>query len=295
MINKNIAFIVGEGSSIIKSSRMSVYVQLMQISECMIIKGYDSDKDYEYDGYDVLSKKSIEQLREIDSKQKKNYDSTHAQILHILEFNPIIIMMKPPRELVELFLKNKNIFKNTMMFLYGGFNIRCLFGKYSKDTIKEFISSFKGVIFYESFFAIGEANNINNIDINFDCMPDYLLDLIEKWNISINSYCKNVVANTNNLEVIKRNNKIIDSIEKSRGRQFVDADCGMVLTMLSNIPYEYCYPCNIDFDENNYSVIKKNDNSNILVVNPDDANKEKLKNDHIEYLNRFFKNIKIEK
>jgi hypothetical protein len=270
-------FLVGEGNAYIKYMRMKVYAELLGLTNYKIIQGESSDKDFKYDGYDVFNKEIIPYLRAQKNPEQNNYE-----LLEFIKlYKPVIISLKPPRELYALYLKDGKLFNEIDIIGYMSFNIRCMLVSGDFDVIK-FFESFKTVIYYESFLATGEENSINlgaSVDetssgFPFDKLPSYIIKLMQLWNKDISTYCQNYIKDfldkddEQSKEKIRRNTKTINNIKETNGVQFVNADCGLIASLLMDDVSQHCYYGFLKYDKNNYSVPIKNDKGNFIFVDP---------------------------
>lgn len=251
--NQNVMIVVGEGNSYIKFQRMQTYIHILNI-KATIIQGYNSNKDFTYDGEDIFSSDHCRMLR--DTKKDLDYDMFN--LLNFIKKKPIIFCFKPPRELIEF---NYDFFSDITLFGYMSFNVRCL---QNTEKVSKLLNSFKLVIYYESFLAIGSNNSISYTLPNFIDKVNYL------WNKDIIEDCRTTIKRLQDKtsdskieERIKQNQKIIDNIEKSNYKQFVNADCGMICTLLLDTEYYYG---TVTFNGFGYSVPQENKDGNMLFV-----------------------------
>lgn len=210
-------YVVSEGNAYIKYIRLKKYLQLLNYSNTIIIKGDNHSKSFKLDGkeFDIL---------EDDFHPNTNYLDNFIKFAS--SSNPIMISIKPIRELINEFKKNKDLIKsltsNITMYCYGGFNLRCI---KEKDILLELINSFKEVYIYESFFATGQTNSINKD--NFSELYQYLsksqdefdktlMRLIYNWNLEMVESIKD--------SSLDRHIKILKNIEGHMDFQIVLAD-----------------------------------------------------------------------
>lgn len=217
-------YIVGEGDSLTKTFRMEKLLQILNENLKKydnIFQGFDSDKKYESDGFELLetnnffkkinidhnlekdfyknlewySKFELDNKNklftsqdnlEYDSKNKSKIYMDHYKTLHKeADFN---ICLKPPRELIKLW-KNIDIdLSNKTVAIYGSFNIRCLMKKYSKDNIIDFLNSFKETYLYETYHMT-DNNSFFSPLLTKEKMSGYILRNIYFWNLSIYVDC----------------------------------------------------------------------------------------------------------
>lgn len=270
-ITMYIYFLVGEGNANMKYFRMMNYKELFGFKGT-VLHGYGSEKDFTFDGEDIFNKSTCEQIRKIpDSDNNDILDCLKA----LIELNDLVILcLKPPRELIELWKRDKTIFNNIVLIGYMSFNIRSLFKTYSHEEVTEFLESFKQVIYYETFLAIGDNNSINkSSSFPFDKLPQFIIDLMHQWNADLYDYCKKRLQDPEATpEMKERNQKIIDDIDKSNGDQFVNADTGLVASLLMNLKETDTYTGKLSFNKKGYTVPIKDPNGKFIFINPIDKN-----------------------
>lgn len=150
--------VVGEGNASIKQKRMELYIQLLKkegldIADPIVVKGENSNKNFKYDG---------QEFEDLDNVKTTDYSFETVTKEYLTKYDePILVILKPCRELIEFAEKYQDLIKKTKVYFYGGFNFRCLFRKYKPDIVANFISSFKNAYIYESFHALGEFNSLN--------------------------------------------------------------------------------------------------------------------------------------
>jgi hypothetical protein len=295
--DKELIFIVGEGNSYIKYMRMKKYIEIFGIKNSIVVQGEDSDKDFPCDGYDVYEKTLIEKFRNCN-----RIHDTQYEIKKLLDDKKITIFsLKPPRELIKLWFENNDIFKNINLIGYMSFNIRCLKKTYNDTDIINFIKSFNKVIYYETYLAVGDNNTIDNtMSFPFDKLSTVTTRLMESWNNymlddAINNISKNINGTYDvfmkkfterNFEFVKRNFRKLVSIVNSHGCQFVNADCGLIVSMLMELDQsDYTYG-DISYNNAGYTVVTNKPDSNILIINPID--KKIFLNKQLEHYNKLF-------
>jgi hypothetical protein len=121
--------------------------------------------------------------------------------------------------------------------------------------------------------ATGEKNSIDKTcEYPFLKDPDYELVLVSLWNKSIYNKClnANITKLTIDSEAYARNRKIMENISAD-SNQFVNADCGLMATLLIYLEPEIDYYWGkLGFNENGYSVPERQEGGNILFINPKD-------------------------
>lgn len=158
-------YVVGEGNANTKYNRMKKYCQLLNNTSAIIIYGMNSSKPFPNDGkeFDVLPN---------DIPSNINYLDNFIALSKCK--NPIMFSLKPMKELLHEFAKNKDLIKslvkNIELYLYGSFNIRSILTEH-KGNVIELLQNFKKVCIYESFYATGEQNSINKL--NFPILYDF--------------------------------------------------------------------------------------------------------------------------
>lgn len=249
-------YVVGEGNANIKYNRMIQYSKLLETLNATIIQGMNSDKDFVLDG--------------------KEFDDLTNDICYtdyMTEFkrfckldNPIMVSLKPMRELLDEYNKDptgiKNLVSNITLYVYGSFNFRCILGQY-KTQLLDLLSAFKKVCLYESYYVSGSNNSINKtntpelyelISKTNNAYFKLLLKLTHNWNISIIEDCRSTLNSENcSSDTAERENKIINSILGNEDFQFVIADFGLaaIYDKIEPIPIT-----NLNFD-NWYTAFKE--------------------------------------
>jgi hypothetical protein len=214
----NIIFLVGEGNALIKKIRMEYYAEILGFKNFKVVRGYSSDKNFIYDGYDVLTKYTILRsfyliyyfimnwlikilgCEDISVKEIKKF---------IIDKTPLIISLKPPRELIDIYITNPDIFNECILYGYMSFNLRCLMKKNSKTLIVNFLESFKECYYYETYHAIGSNNIIGNNDIDMEKLPKVVYEVMMYWNKGLLKSCKSVCKEYKNYNDKKKQIKIL--------------------------------------------------------------------------------------
>ena len=299
-------YVCGEGDIDNKMNRLLYYYKNIYTDfSDKFIKGIGSNKDFpEPYTEPINSKNIINNINYIDNLKE-----------FIIENNTIIII-KPPRELYQAYLNNreetKKIMSNINCYMYGSFNLRSL-NVNDLNDLKEFLLSFKNLYIFETYYAFGNDNtvNINNYlnfhylkkNKNFDeitkqwneyCIKDCIdtcNSIINKNNktiISLNNLPDEITANLNNndKEKYNRNFKCYESIKIYNDNQFVMADVGLALCFNNN---KYWTPVNINFDNNGYTILTKTNKSNVYTVL--NSNDNYLKNSLLDELTDLYVKI----
>lgn len=240
---------------------------------CRFVKGFGSCKDFpEWHNDNTVNLYSTEYYDEL-----KNY----------VKDNDTMVILKPPRELYELFCKNESDFsellKNVNCYMYGSFNIRCI--NPDKKKMVEMFKSFKTFHLYESYAASGSDNNVNPSNYEtFDNLQNVsnFFEVMHKWNDYIikdcvdtcNELTKNsdkILKNFDDVKDLisendhnryKRNYKCYDQIQKTGGKQFVLADVGLAICIDKNM----WTPVDVYFSEDGYTKFTKNSDSNVYTI-----------------------------
>lgn len=269
-----IGFVVGEGHSRIKYQRIARYCELMNFKNYKVFESIGSTKDFVYDGLDIFNSEFVENIRENNkSLSEINLNGLKTLKEFINSGETAIIMLKPPRELMEIWSNDNSFFNKTKMIGYMSFNLRSLWNskQWSQQQVVDFLNSFESVIYYETFLATGEKNSMSkSTKFPFDKLPGYIKKLISLWNKSIMKECKKDIDNPDYPEANKaRSRKIYDNI-KADPDQFVNADCGLIASMLIELKDSDYYTGTINFNANGYSVPTKDPNGKIIFINPTD-------------------------
>lgn len=272
-------FIVGEGNADIKAARMEKYVKLFGFKNTFVLSGVYSNAEFPFDGTDILSKEEIDQILD---ESVETPILAYSKLFKMLQCKGehVILMLKPLREFFLIFNIDvdtySKVLKNTILIGYMSFNVKCLFEMTRVDNnVLKFLNSFKTVVYYETFFANGEDNCIEaDTDFPFHRLPQCTRHLISTWNEHILKTFKNKDKPT------KKQLKVIENIEKNKGLQFVNADCGLIAALLMPLDPKDIYMGTVSFDKNLFSVPSKDPKGNILFIDPEDKitfKKEQLK------------------
>jgi hypothetical protein len=253
LVDRKVLFVVDQNSNPGKMVQLlRCFLEGTYLHDAEILEGMSTKDSFprDYYGYD------LDKYRDMVIKNWKQ------GLLNFLVESTFILMLKPPVELIEL-MKENLIEKNKhTMAIYGSFNIRSLFGKgYMEQQFYQLFGLFKDVYYYETYMAVGDSS-IMNLDNMGNDFFDRLFEnkliawATESWNRDILEDCceslqkklsaedytnlRNSGYDTGVLpedlrDACKLDSKIAGSIVKYGARQFVNADCGMVLALMFNL------------------------------------------------------------
>jgi hypothetical protein len=266
-----------------------------------IVQGTMTEKDYPVEALTSYSEP------ESESKTESNYIVKNNACDMINDFlvqnnDTSIIALKPLRDLMKCYQNGLN-FSNFKLYAYGSFNIRCLFNDYSKNQVSYLFHSFKEVVLYESFHAIGGNNSI---DINshpglFELISDGSTKLCEEWNnhiafncvLSIKEYSGKINDYYTNhdrkldkldemtynklicttIEKLNRKTKILMNVSKANNKQIVLADHGLIGCLIDPTLYTEKRG-SIEFNEHGYTNVVEDPTGNIVLIT--DVSKDDL-------------------
>lgn len=152
------------------------------------------------------------------------------------DFNHVVVFqLTHPSEIRLILQTHPDFFQKTYLFTYGSFNYRALVdrGDTTEENIGEMFGHFKFVFYYEAFPVTG-GRKIESATVDRVITKKYplLASHIRWWNGLVYDQCK---EENHRPEVDSksksRNQEIIDSIDR-HPTQFVDADCGLIATIL---------------------------------------------------------------
>lgn len=228
-------YVVGEGNANKKYNRMLRYVEMLLKQKNgptpVVIEGLGSWKEFVLDG------------KEFDTLESKK--CTESYMDNFTKFasgeNPVMFSFKPMRELVAEFVKNPDLVKklvsNVTLYVYGGFNFRCLFKEHKKELM-ELINSFKKVCLYESYYVSGHKNSMNKSNApdlykylkenDNECFHK-LFRLTTNWNNNIRDEMVESIKKDPSMDdnTKHRHQKVIDSVTGNEDFQYVIADFGL--------------------------------------------------------------------
>ncbi len=172
-----VAFLVGEGNSVIKAARMqkmlsaSKKLELLTNVDVSVIRGYSdytgSQKTFQNEGQDWLSDQECEWILEQypNNNKKLHTDMQPESLKNVSNFlqsneNVLVIAIKPMREFQDLIESEPTVFSSHDLALTGSYNLRVLWQK-GKAPDSEFdaaqaktlkwLNAFKNTDFYETF------------------------------------------------------------------------------------------------------------------------------------------------
>ncbi len=217
--------------------------------------------------------------------------------------NPLLIVMKP---FSELFSVDTDVLKKTTVVFYGSFNFSSTCALLSASVVEHLVNnSFKRVVVFESFLAMGADNNLspkNAPDIynlfdfcckNLSPFHDYcqfLQHTIQVWNAHIASRqlkslektveelqrsWNNVDVRTNLVEKLHRSKQIVSNIAAD-SQQMVFADTGLMACILAAgrdaVKSGRVTSCKISFDPKTGYTKLAEGQGNVLVIQNLDKN-----------------------
>lgn len=222
--------VVGEGDAHIKFLRIKKYMELLPSLNPILIEGVGSDAKFEFDGKEFNSLDSTCENIHTDSYENNFKKFSQSQ-------NPIMISLKPLRELMMYRDSLSPYLKNVTLYVYGGFNFRCIYSESNSQLdLINLLSMFKKVVIYESFYVSGTNNSIDKYTSPkiYSLLQDQnneffktLMKLIKNWNIHILNKKKNALITATDEHEIKRIQKIINNVNDKIDFQLVLADFGL--------------------------------------------------------------------
>lgn len=336
----DIDYIVGEGDAKTKGNRMLRYLHNMNqrfetnpkcSTNIVPYIGYDSDKKYEYDGFEFLPKINFFELIKKDEKlvsSKLYYSDYENDIIDypftenmlfpkdlqnyadnyemVNDKTQLYIVLKPPRELMDLWKRGKIENSEKNLVLYGSFNLRCMMKDYSKEDIIQFLNSFKSCYLYETYYV----TNINSFynSIIEKIMPNDLKRTIYLWNKSIYDDCfesvKSKLPDWNGTDIlnvdtldlneedkayVNRNYKVLKDID-NQFMQFVNADTGLVSALLfedmNKLPIK---DIELSFNEFGYTQYTEKPGSNIkmFILDKDSDDEKKFRDKQFDIFYKY--------
>lgn len=267
---KTCVVVVGEG----RRSKREMALGLLRALDIKadVVQGQPSSKDYPplmHDLFDPIENASAEAER-----------PTLFSLLRDSS-NPLVVCMKPPRELMQLPIE---VTSKITLICYGSFNFRAL-GALMPEWANMINTAFKEAIVYESFLVSGPQNSISAANSE-------LFDLIERgafankpnstfwlslkiaarvWNKHIADDCLETIvtlatqmqedlAQTNwealrakKLRLEDRNLKPLVDIIDNEGKQMVLADCALAAALCTNVNATVRRGQRLSFDANGYT------------------------------------------
>ena len=191
-----LTFLVGEGNSGIKILRMQKLIEILQEQGVLkdnitinVIQGYGSNKNFELDGVELFGSKENVDTALAASKlgngvSLEEHQAALEKLADIFRKNPetFVIATKPPREFIDLCMAEETaeLMRSATYWGTFSFNIRTLMSEAedaqvqgedkkaavlaTQASIFKFLSSFKQLYYFESFFALGSVNSFNETD-----------------------------------------------------------------------------------------------------------------------------------
>lgn len=290
--NSKIMFVVGEGSSSIKVHRMEFYIEKLGFSKAKVIQGYSSKKKFPYDGLDVMTEDERNDIMDID-KDKKEIKEEIAEFIKKEE--PFIISLKPPRELIELWDEGFDMSKYILAG-YMSFNLRCLMREW-KPNLVNFLTSFRTCYFFETKYSVGGStySAITEKDFDFAILPRIVINLMYHWNKHQDELCDENIkklsekSDEGSNQRLHRNKATKKQVVDNNYKQFVNADTGLILSLLEKgASYKY-RKINYDLKSRNaYPILGKG--TDVKVIMPDDV--LKYREIQINMMKEIFKRMK---
>lgn len=153
----------------------------------------------------------------------------------------LVLSMAPVQH--HLFIVKKKIWSQSVLVMYGSFNVRSWLLNCKNDVssrkLVAFLASFKKTIYYESYLATGENNSVTGVYPR----DDHIATLVRFWNNSIRDDClceieeiqaQNGKMSQQTKASYDRNIKVVQSIDACP-TQFVNADCGLAALLLLDL------------------------------------------------------------
>lgn len=327
-------FIVGEGNSTMKVLRTQTYYNYNCIDKVIIKEGYSSSKNFNYDGHDIDL--YVDENNVIKNKQNnvaidhyktgKNILNNEDKLKNIDDIlskhsDSVIICLKPPRELMDLYKIKNEYFNKMTLVAYTSFNFRCLFKPIvtsasepivtSSDMIN-FLNSFESTYLYETYHAIGSDNTITGNDVDFKKIPLYIQKVIKLWNLDMITDCESSIKekindwdftdqhvtdylstniSTSDAEYVKRNYKVWKSIKDTKSEQFVNADCGLVSMLINDYDnvVKFIHVGNVEYNDVGYSIPKITDEGKInLIMSSNEEEKNECNVIQKQFIKKFY-------
>lgn len=259
---KKLLVVVGEGK-LSKVGLTRTFLATLGLDHATVVGGDRSTKDY-----------PPEMISAFGAPQSEATADAEAQIISFLSTspNPLLIVLKPPRELLAVAATRPDLFSQATIVMYGSFNIRALGA--DKQRLLELVNTLAlRTIIYETFLATGEKNSLekkrkaNDDDDGspggfelFELMEQNadkpfwngLLRSIKAWNNHIIGDCLDSIAESaqdmkqklggrwDDLKKSKarfeRNWKVAQNIIGAESMQMVMADCGLASILLHSQP-----------------------------------------------------------
>lgn len=222
--------IVGEGTQLhLKAKR----IRPLLPKTWDLYTGFSSDHPFQEEG-EVKTDDGI-----LDHGYKILADVAHKG-------DTLFIVLKPSRELFSI--PWQHITRSTL-WMYGGYNLRCMMKKYTKRNIEAWLRLFNKVYLYESFYASKEDNVINPdnfplLEKLIDKIPG-LRDLCYRWDLFQLEQTRQQLTEKKETPRLERARIRLRQLTMFGGYQIVLADIGLALTDMDT---DYA-PCEITIDE----------------------------------------------
>ena len=223
--------------------------------------------------------------RESNKEFAETHKATHEfelfNLRRLLDVDTVV-MLKPPRELMQYFCTRprdaKEMYGKLTLIYYGSFNTRCLFDDgFTHDEVLAFLSSFKAAYIFESYLAVQQDSIITDKDaIEHIRQLPHMAEIMDDWDAFIVQDCQDTCMGIDvqfpasiapyhpEYARYMRNRKCYDYIMGiGVGKQMVLADIGLMLTG----PEDYM-TASIKFTPEGYLQATKSLVSSIHVVKP---------------------------
>lgn len=290
-------FVSGEGDASIKHARSATYYNMLCDEDLckyqgtysnylsgqvlvhlpIFIKGIGSDKPFPKDGHEFpngLDKVELLYHEQYYVDQFKNFVKANPN-------NPVMVILKPFRELMKYADQLSNELAQTTLWIYGSFNFRTLIPEYGAEKVLKVLNSFKRVYMYEAFLAC--KNKEGSSSLNQHNMPEFYKrfmklketspyiqvwnQLIINWNEHIFEWAQGALkraqedeksGDADKIEKYKENTlraqKIYDAIKENKDFQMICADIGVAVTFQNEKFASYYKPVHLEFvPDSNYS------------------------------------------
>lgn len=256
--------VVGEGDARVRLSRAENYYYLLSETSSaheisldskkpVFINGSGSSRHFPNDGHEFSHL--------VLTSSNESYKDRFREFARTIE--PVMISMKPMRELFDWYIHNpeevRNLLREVTLYTYGGFNFRSLL--YSGidaahvdpirtgELLVELLSSFKNTVIYESYHATSHMRKGEDNTINAQNSPNLQTFLRESkhpyirhmnqfttlWNEYILKKAREDISErVLDPETRVRREKIITQIDKNRDFQYVLADMALAVLIHSD-------------------------------------------------------------
>lgn len=134
----------------------------------LVIPGGPSKKEFQYEGYEMGKLKmesEVAKLEKVDASFVKNTLKFH------LAQGTDLVILKPPKELFELWCEDNKALSNCRAFMYGSFNMRSMLLRGEKgperiQMLEKFFAAFKELYYFTNHEAVGNNNNVTVKDFD---------------------------------------------------------------------------------------------------------------------------------